>query len=387
MALASSVTSGPARSRASASGPRRNICGVCACQTPWRESVACDPARLFPLQGVGDRPGEQAADRVVLAGIDERVDPGGADEAACGIVNEHPIARRRTAARQLAEPGADGRGAGRATAGGDLDPLIGGGADAISEVSSSGATTIRMVLRRGTWVRAARAWATSGRPATSTYCFATWPPARNPAPAQGTRARKRGGAGGSAGIEGASGGRKHTGRSGAGRGRQLKSTVSTARHGTPAASMLLPDISPGKRFALPRPTGSADALLLARFAAKERSKGHALAVFSAEPADAQRLADELGFFAPMLRVAVFPDWETLPYDSFSPHQDLISERLATLWRIRGGDVDVLLMPATTALVRLAPPSFIAGYTFHFKTRQRLDEAALRGSSRWPATRT
>ena len=43
----------------------------------------------------------------------------------------------------------------------------------------------------------------------------------------------------------------------------------------------------------------------------------------------------------------------------------------------GGEVDVVLMPATTALVRLAPPSFIAGYTFHFKTKQRLDEAALK----------
>jgi transcription-repair coupling factor (superfamily II helicase) len=141
--------------------------------------------------------------------------------------------------------------------------------------------------------------------------------------------------------------------------------------------MLLPDIASGKRFALPRPPGSADALLLARFAEKERARGALLAIFSAEPADAQRLADEIPFFAPGLRVALFPDWETLPYDSFSPHEDLISERLATLWRIRKGDVDVVLMPATTALVRLAPPSFIAGYTFHFTTKQRLDEAALK----------
>jgi transcription-repair coupling factor (superfamily II helicase) len=58
-----------------------------------------------------------------------------------------------------------------------------------------------------------------------------------------------------------------------------------------------------------------------------------LAIVTAEPADTQRLADELPFFDPGLRVAVFPDWETLPYDTFSPHQDLISERLATLWRI------------------------------------------------------
>jgi len=141
--------------------------------------------------------------------------------------------------------------------------------------------------------------------------------------------------------------------------------------------MLLPDIAPGKRFALPRPPGSADALLLARFAERERAKGAPVAIFSAEPADAQRLADEIAFFAPQLRIAVFPDWETLPYDAFSPHEDLVSERLETLWRIGRGEVDVVLMPATTALVRLAPPSFIAGTTFHFRTKQQLDEAALK----------
>ena len=141
--------------------------------------------------------------------------------------------------------------------------------------------------------------------------------------------------------------------------------------------MHLPSIAPGKRFTLPRPIGSADALLLARLGRSHAQAGRVLAVFSAEPADTQRLADELPFFDPTLRVAVFPDWETLPYDTFSPHQDLISERLATLWRIHSGDVDVVLLPATTALTRLAPPSFLAGTTFHFKQRSRLDEARLK----------
>lgn len=141
--------------------------------------------------------------------------------------------------------------------------------------------------------------------------------------------------------------------------------------------MQLPALSPGKRFTLPRPLGSADALLLARFAQAQKAEGRLTAVVSAEPADTQRLEGELPFFAPELRVAVFPDWETLPYDTFSPHQDLISERLATLWRIQQGEVDVVLMPASTALVRLAPPSFLAGYTFHFKQKARLNEAALK----------
>ena len=145
--------------------------------------------------------------------------------------------------------------------------------------------------------------------------------------------------------------------------------------------MDLPHLPPGKRFTLPRPPLSADALLLARLATRETQAGRATAIFTADANDAQRLIDELRFFAPELRCALFPDWETLPYDSFSPHQDLISERLATLWRIlpQGGrrEADVILVPATTALYRLAPPAFLAGYTFHFKTRQKLEESKLK----------
>lgn len=141
--------------------------------------------------------------------------------------------------------------------------------------------------------------------------------------------------------------------------------------------MPLPKLAPAKRYTLPCPPGSADALLLARLGEREKAQGRLLAVVCADAGDARRLLDELPFFAPGLRAALFPDWETLPYDRFSPHQDLISERLATLWAIRQGAADVVLMPATTALYRLAPPAFLAAYTFHFETGQKLDEAALK----------
>ena len=141
--------------------------------------------------------------------------------------------------------------------------------------------------------------------------------------------------------------------------------------------MHLPAIAPGKRFTLPRPPGSADALQLAMLAQARHAEGRMTAVVTADPADAQRLADEIGAFAPALRLAVFPDWETLPWDSFSPHQDLVSERLATLWRVLQRDLDVVLVPATTALGRLAPPSFLAATTFQFKQGSRLDETSLK----------
>ncbi|HWP10878.1 MAG TPA: transcription-repair coupling factor, partial [Ramlibacter sp.] len=141
--------------------------------------------------------------------------------------------------------------------------------------------------------------------------------------------------------------------------------------------MDLPKLSVAKRYTLPRPPGSADALLLARVAERAKSAGELTAIVTADATDAQRLIEEIAFFAPQLRCALFPDWETLPYDTFSPHQDLISERLATLWRISQGQADVVVVPATTVLYRVAPPSFLAGYTFHFQVKQRLEEARLK----------
>src|SRR5512141_1126735 len=135
---------------------------------------------------------------------------------------------------------------------------------------------------------------------------------------------------------------------------------------------MLRDPLPGKPHDA-RLAGSADALALCRVAAAAAP----LAVVSATALDAQRLVEEIAWFAPQLRVCLLPDWETLPYDTFSPHQDLVSERLATLHEIRNGQCDVLIVPATTALVRLAPPSFLAAYTFFFKQGEKLDEVRLK----------
>jgi transcription-repair coupling factor (superfamily II helicase) len=138
---------------------------------------------------------------------------------------------------------------------------------------------------------------------------------------------------------------------------------------------------PGNRFTLPAVHGSADACVLAQAAAELKSQQRMLAVVVANATDAQRLRAEIPWFgnqeqAP-LRCHLLPDWETLPYDAFSPHQDLVSERLATLHEIRNGQCDVLIVPATTALVRMAPPSFLAAYTFFFKQGETLDEARLK----------
>ncbi|MBV8635031.1 MAG: transcription-repair coupling factor, partial [Burkholderiaceae bacterium] len=128
---------------------------------------------------------------------------------------------------------------------------------------------------------------------------------------------------------------------------------------------------PGHRFVLPPVHGSADAFVLAQAATELKAQKRMLAVVAANATDAQRLLNEIPWFGSQdketaLRCHLLPDWETLPYDAFSPHQDLVSERLATLYEVQNGQCDVLIVPAPTAVVRMAPPSFLAAYTFFFK---------------------
>ncbi|MDN7179138.1 transcription-repair coupling factor [Caballeronia sp. SEWSISQ10-4 2] len=136
-------------------------------------------------------------------------------------------------------------------------------------------------------------------------------------------------------------------------------------------------VKAGQRFAFDGATGSSDALALARYHLAFREKVPLLVVMCASAVDSQRLAIEIPFFAPDARVRLLPDWETLPYDTFSPHQDLVSARLATLHDLGEGRCDILLVPATTALYRMPPASFLAAYTFSFTQGERLNEAKLK----------
>ncbi|GAB7128093.1 transcription-repair coupling factor [Silvimonas sp. JCM 19000] len=129
----------------------------------------------------------------------------------------------------------------------------------------------------------------------------------------------------------------------------------------------------GDRLQIALPHGSADSVLLARYAEAARP----LLILTDTAHSATRLRDELGWVAPGKVVAMLPDWETLPYDHFSPHQDLISERLATLWQVRQGQADILIVPVQTAMGRLAPVEYLAGYTFFIKKGEKFDPDKLR----------
>lgn len=90
------------------------------------------------------------------------------------------------------------------------------------------------------------------------------------------------------------------------------------------------------------------------------------------------LIDELHFFTPQGRdVLTFPDWETLPYDHFSPHQDIISDRLATLHRLPMMQQGAVITTAATLMHQLAPNEFLDGHSFSLKTGEQLNIDILR----------
>ncbi|MFZ3206474.1 MAG: transcription-repair coupling factor [Pseudomonas sp.] len=100
-------------------------------------------------------------------------------------------------------------------------------------------------------------------------------------------------------------------------------------------------------------------------------------LLTADSQNAERLQQELSFFAPELPVLHFPDWETLPYDLFSPHQDIISQRIAALYRLPELKHGVLVVPITTALHRLAPKRFLLGSSLVLDAGQKLDVNEMR----------
>jgi transcription-repair coupling factor (superfamily II helicase) len=130
----------------------------------------------------------------------------------------------------------------------------------------------------------------------------------------------------------------------------------------------------GTRSAIGPFYGSADARCIAEVADRERL----LVVITADTSSALTLERELPFFldAP-LEIAAFPDWETLPYDNFSPHQDIISERLRTLYQLPQMRAGILIVPVSTLMHRLSPTHYVAGSSLVLEEGQRVDLESFR----------
>ncbi len=121
--------------------------------------------------------------------------------------------------------------------------------------------------------------------------------------------------------------------------------------------------------------GSAAALAVAEAA---RRHGDLVLAVAATVQDAAALEADIGFFAgDDLPVFHFPDWETLPYDLFSPHQDIISQRLRTLDWLPRARAGVLVVPVSTLLQRVVPPDYLAGHVLDLERGDRPGIEGLR----------
>src|SRR5271167_3414784 len=131
----------------------------------------------------------------------------------------------------------------------------------------------------------------------------------------------------------------------------------------------LPVVKWGKLY------GAAAALAIAEAAVKAAGP---IIVITQNSRDAEALSEEIGFFAGTgTSVHLFPDLETLPYDSFSAHPDITSARLATLAELPRARKGVWLVAIDTLLQRLAPRSYVEAHSLKVHVGERLDLEALR----------
>lgn len=149
--------------------------------------------------------------------------------------------------------------------------------------------------------------------------------------------------------------------------------MQTAR--TDMADIELPDKPADRRRWVNLPGAAATHAM----ATAVRNVDRMVLIIAADTLGAERLQTELQFFLadderPILHL---PDWETLIYDSFSPHQDIISERLAVLNQLPGLDKGIVIIPATTLVQRMAPAEFILGSSLVLETGQKFDINQMR----------
>ncbi len=139
-------------------------------------------------------------------------------------------------------------------------------------------------------------------------------------------------------------------------------------------SPLHPEVpaSKGERVKWERLPGCSKALAISSAAKKTASL---FVVITADQSGAYRLMEELAFFDSSRsgqRLLLFPDWETLPYDRFSPYQDIVSDRLATLLELRDLRQGILVAPISTLMYRLLPAQYLFSHSLLLRSGQTLE---------------
>jgi len=124
--------------------------------------------------------------------------------------------------------------------------------------------------------------------------------------------------------------------------------------------------------------GSSAALCISQ--ALSQYKGP-IVLITADTPSAMKLEKEIAFFlsdnTKQTPITLFPDWETLPYDSFSPHQDIVSQRLETLFRFTQQGEGIFIVPVNTLMQRLAPTDYLAKYLLMLNKGDTLDRDQFR----------
>ena len=144
-------------------------------------------------------------------------------------------------------------------------------------------------------------------------------------------------------------------------------------------SPLQPEIpaSKGGRVLWERLHGCSKALAITSAARKNAALS---VVITADQSSAHRLMEELVFFNPPRAgqgLLLFPDWETLPYDRFSPYQDIVSARLATLVELHNSSSGILVVPISTLMHRLLPADYLLAHSLFLHTGQILEIDSFR----------
>ncbi|MBU2978958.1 transcription-repair coupling factor [Alteromonas sp. C1M14] len=122
--------------------------------------------------------------------------------------------------------------------------------------------------------------------------------------------------------------------------------------------------------------GSSQALTIAQ--AYQQHAGPVVLV-TADTPSAMKLQREITYFLDhdSKAVTLFPDWETLPYDMFSPHQDIVSQRMETLYRMANERQGIFIVPINTLMQRLAPVDYLNKYLLMLHKGESLDRDQFR----------
>lgn len=132
-------------------------------------------------------------------------------------------------------------------------------------------------------------------------------------------------------------------------------------------SLTLPD--PGKRIAWGRLIGASAGLAIAELAARADIP---MLVLAEDPRQADQLEAEIRYFVGAgTDVQHFVEWETLPWDGFSPHQDIISDRLAVLSKLRNLRRGIVVASAPVLMQKLPPTDYVAARSLSLRSDQML----------------